>query len=368
LTGATSHFSANNDAYLRLTPIWAYDNMVMIGWAVSPLFQNSLQELSPASGVEGVLVEEELAKFSPDRDTVLTIGVFDGVHLGHKHLIASLLNQARKRKMLSGVVTFRQHPEDLLSSEKKLPFITDIKTRIRLLREEGVDFVVPLSFTAQLARLDARLFVGLLQKHLKMRGLVIGFDFALGKERQGDTAALQKIGRELDFNVTIVPPLTINGEVVSSTAIRKALADGNMEKYASLTGHSFSLHGKVVTGAGRGEGLGFPTANLDVSAGQAIPPDGVYAGLAHINGKVHQSMTNIGRNPTFGKNERTIESFLLDYSGDLYGHELSVDFIARLRDEKKFKNIEALKKQLAEDVRRGKMILNSTKEGSRWNP
>ena len=307
-----------------------------------------------------MLVEEELARFSSKQDSVLTIGVFDGVHLGHKHLLAELLSQARQKKMLAGVVTFRQHPEDLLSSGKKLPFITDIETRIKLLHEAGVDFVVPLSFNAQLARLDARLFTGLLQKYLKMRGLVVGPDFALGKARQGDIDTLKKLGRELDFSVTIVSPLTLNGEVVSSTAIRKALADGDMEKYNSLTGHPFSLHGRVITGAGRGEELGFPTANLDVSLGQAMPPDGVYAGLAHINGKVHQSMTNIGRNPTFGKNERTIESFLLDYSGDLYGHELSVDFISRLRDEIKFKNIEELKKQVTEDVRQGKIILDAT--------
>jgi riboflavin kinase/FMN adenylyltransferase len=306
-----------------------------------------------------VPVEEELSGFSPARDTLLTIGVFDGVHLGHQRLISELIKQSAQRHLLSGVVTFRQHPEDMLSSGKKLPFLTDIKTRIKLLRDEGVDFIVPLSFTAKLAELDARRFIALLQKHLKMRGLVVGSDFALGKQREGDTGALQKLGKEMDFSVTIVPPLEINGEVVSSTTIRKAMADGDMKKVRELTGRYFSLYGKVVTGAGRGEGLGFPTANLDVNSGQALPPDGVYAGLAHVNGKVYQSMTNIGRNPTFGKNERTIEAFLLDYSGDLYGHELSVDFVAKLRDEKKFNNADELKKQVAEDVRQGKTILKS---------
>jgi riboflavin kinase / FMN adenylyltransferase len=306
-----------------------------------------------------VLVEEELARFSAQKDSVLTIGVFDGVHLGHKHLISELLNQARQKKMLAGVVTFRQHPEDMLSSGKKLPFLTDVETRIKLLKDVGVDFVAPLSFDSQIARLDARFFTGLLQKYLKMRGLVVGEDFALGRARQGDTETLKKLGQELDFSVIVVPPLKLNGEVVSSTAIRKALADGDMEKYHRLTGHPFSLHGRVVTGAGRGEGLGFPTANLDVSPGQAMPPDGVYAGLAHIDGEVHQTMTNIGRNPTFGKNERTVESYLLDYSGDLYGHELFVDFVARLRKEIKFKSAEELQKQVAEDVKQGKVILNA---------
>ncbi|MGD1118770.1 MAG: bifunctional riboflavin kinase/FAD synthetase [Dehalococcoidales bacterium] len=307
-----------------------------------------------------MLVEEELARFSSKKESILTIGVFDGVHLGHRHLLAELLKQARQKQMLAGVVTFRQHPEDLLSGAKKLPFLTDIETRIKLLKEAGVDYVVPLTFDASLAKLDAGSFIDLLQKYLKMRGLVVGPDFALGKAREGDIETLKKLGRDGGFSVTIVSPLVQNGEVVSSTAIRKALADGDMEKYARLTGHPFTLHGRVVTGAGRGEELGFPTANLDIRPGQAIPPDGVYAGLAHINGNIYQAMNNIGKNPTFGKNERTVESFLLEYSGDLYGRELSVDFVARLRDEIKFKSAEELQKQVAQDVKLGKSILGAS--------
>jgi riboflavin kinase / FMN adenylyltransferase len=307
-----------------------------------------------------VLVEEELARFSSKKESIVTIGVFDGVHMGHRHLLAELLKQARQKQMLTGVVTFQQHPEDLLSGSKKLPFLTDIETRIKLLKEAGVDYVVPLTFDASLAKLDACSFTGLLQKFLKMRGLVVGPDFALGKAREGDIETLNKIGRDNGFSVTIVSPLVQNGEVVSSTAIRKALADGDMEKYDRLTGHPFTLHGRVVTGAGRGGEIGFPTANLDIRQGQAIPPDGVYAGVAHINSNNYQAMNNIGRNPTFGKNERTVESFLLDYSGDLYGRELSVEFVARLRDEIKFKSIEELKKQIAEDVKLGKSILGAS--------
>ncbi len=305
------------------------------------------------------LTEKELAAFSPPGETALTIGVFDGVHLGHQHLIAALLKQARREGLLSGVVTFRQHPEELLSSGRTLPFLTDITTRINLLRGKGADIIVPLSFTRELADLSPRQFIGLLQKHLRMRRLVIGPDFALGRGRQGDAAALRRLGKEMGFGLTVVPPLKIKGEVVSSTAIRQALAAGDMQKYRQLSGHPFSLRGRVVTGAGRGTGLGFPTANLDISAGQALPADGVYASLAHINGQTYRSMTNIGKDPTFGTNERTIESYLVDYKGDLYGTELLVDIVARLRDEKKFASAEELKKQLAEDVRRGETILKS---------
>ncbi|OGO07553.1 MAG: riboflavin biosynthesis protein RibF [Chloroflexi bacterium RBG_13_57_8] len=304
-------------------------------------------------------IAEELAAFTPEKDTLLTIGVFDGVHLGHRRLIAELVDQAARKRLLAGVVTFRQHPEDRLSGGRKLPFLTDITTRTRLLQEAGVDFIVPLSFTTALAGMDARRFVTFLQKDLKMRGLVVGPDFALGKGREGDIETLQKLSTAMGFTLTIVPPLEINDEVVSSTTIRKAMADGDMKKVYALTGRYFTLHGKVVTGAGRGEGLGFPTANLGISSGQALPPDGVYAGLAHVNGRVYQAMTNVGRSPTFGNTRRTIESYLIDYSGDLYGRELSVDFVARLRDEIKFKNAGELKKQLAEDVKKGRIILES---------
>ena len=304
-------------------------------------------------------VEEELASFSPDNDTLLTIGVFDGVHLGHQRLIAELIKQARHKNLLAGVVTFRQHPEDLFSEGGRLPFLTDMKKRTGLLKEEGVDFIVTLSFTKELAGLSARRFMNLLQQHLRMRGLVIGTDFALGKGREGDTVAIQRLGREMEFGVTVVPPLKINGEVVSSTLLRRALAKGDIKKVHGLTGRSFSLRGKVVEGAGRGEGLGFPTANMDVKSGQALPPDGVYVGLTRANGKVYQSMTNIGRNPTFGDAERAVESYLVDYHGDLYGKELQLEIVARLRDEKKFASAVELKNQIAQDIIQGKNILES---------
>jgi len=324
------------------------------------LLTDPLWILFPTAGEEAVQVEEELAGFLPEKETVLTIGVFDGVHMGHKHLISKLLEESARTGCLSGVVTFRQHPEDLFSSKTKLPFLTDIKTRTNLLRNEGVDIIVPLSFTTEIANFSARQFISLLIKYLKMRGLVIGPDFALGKAREGNVDTLRQLGQKMDFEVTVVPPLQMDNEIVSSTTIRKALADGDMEKYHKFTGRSFNLRGKVVHGTGRGVGLGFPTANLNISRGQAIPPDGVYAGWAHINGKVFQSMTNVGLCPTFDGNERTVEAYLLDYSGDIYGRELTVDFITKLRDEKKFATEDELKAQVAEDIRQGKAILDAT--------
>ena len=306
-----------------------------------------------------MLVEEELARFSSDKESVLTVGVFDGVHLGHKRLLDELLNQSKKRGMISGVVTFRHNPERLLSHRNKLPFLTDIEERLKLLKQKGVTMVVPLSFTPELAQLSSGDFIALLQKYLKMRGLVIGQDFALGKEREGNTENLITLGHKMSFDVIVVPPLKIKGDTVSSTTIRKALAAGDMTKVSKLLGRPFDLAGKVVTGCGRGVSLGFPTANLEVASEHVLPPDGVYAGLAYFNGDVYQSMINIGKNPTFGTNKRTVEAHLINYHGDLYGTDLQLDVIARIREEKKFNDIEELQKQVSKDIIRGKAILDA---------
>ena len=306
-----------------------------------------------------MLLEEELARLSPNKDMLLTIGVFDGVHLGHKYLTSQLIEQARQQNLLGGVVTFRQHPQEVLSPRTRLPFLTDLAERNNLLRNEGVEVIIPLSFTTELAQLSARQFVGLLKKYLRMRGLVIGPDFALGRNREGNTDTLRVLGQEMSFSVTVVPPVKINGEVVSSTAIRKALADGDMKKVHSLAGRSFSLHGQVVIGASRGVELGFPTANLDIDPEQALPADGVYATWVYINGRAYQSMTYIGKNLTFAGSEHTVEVYVLDYHSDLYGHELRIDIMERLRDDRQFNSAEELKKQIAEDVKQGKAILDS---------
>ena len=304
-------------------------------------------------------IEQELAELSPGKDTMLTIGVFDGVHLGHKYLISRLKVLARQQHLLTGVVTFRQHPQAVLSPRTKIPFLTDLSQRINLLKNEGVEAVIPVSFTPELAQLSARQFVSLLKEYLGMRGLVIGYDFVLGRNREGTSDALRALGQDMDFTVTVMPAVKINGEVVSSTAIRNALANGDMRRVHKLSGYFFSLHGRVVTGSGRGVELGFPTANLAVNSGQAIPADGVYATQAYINDKAYPSMTNIGQCPTFGGCERTVEVYVLDYHGDLYEHEMKIDIIERLRDEKKFNNAEELKKQIAEDVKQGRAILQS---------
>lgn len=270
-----------------------------------------------------------------------------------------LKHEARRRGLASAVVTFRQHPRDVLGLTDGLPYLTSPDEKLGLLKEQGVDAVVMLSFDEDLAHLDARSFVALLKKHLRMKGLVVGADFALGRGREGSPEALRQMGEAGGFSVTVVPPLGVDGEVVSSTAIRKALADGDMDRVVRLNGRPFTVSGKIVPGTGLGRQLGLPTVNQDFNANRALPADGVYATVTHANGRVYQSVTNIGHRPTFHGRKRTVETHLLDYSGDLYGRDLTVDVLERLRAEKKFESADDLKKQIAKDIEKGRAVLSA---------
>jgi len=306
-------------------------------------------------------IEEELSGLSPKKGMLLTIGVFDGVHLGHKHLLSELLKEAKHKNLISGVITFRQHPQRLLGPHSGLFFLTNLPQKIKLLKDEGVGIVITLSFTLELAQTSAHQFVSLLQKYLSMRGLVIGADFTLGRNQEGNADALRTLSKGMNFSLTAVPQIKINGEVVSSTAIRGALANGDMKKVNVMLGRYFSLEGYVITGTGRGADLGFPTANLDIEPERALPEDGIYATWAYIDNQRYQSVTNIGKRPTFGESERTVEVYIINFQGNLYRHELKIDIIERLRREERFNTIEELKKQIEEDIKQASAILNHSK-------
>lgn len=303
-------------------------------------------------------IEAELASLSPTKGMLLAIGVFDGVHIGHKHLLSELVRQARQRNLISGVITFGQHPKNVLKAGASRPFLTSLSQKIKLLKEQAVEVVITLSFTLELAQLGSSQFISLLRQHLKMQGLVLGPDFALGRNREGDIEALRTLSKSLDFSLTVVPHAVLNGEIVSSTAIRNALAGGDIEKVHRMLGRYFSLEGKVITGSGRGAELGFPTANLDINPGQALPADGIYASRAHIDNRQRRAVTNIGKRPTFDETERTVETYILDYRGDLYRRQLKVDIIQKLRDEERFGTVAALKKQIEQDIKQARAILD----------
>jgi len=302
-------------------------------------------------------IELELASAAPQRESLLTIGVFDGVHAGHRYLLNKLRQRAAEKNLLSGVVTFNPHPQSVLHPGKHLPWLNSLEDRIEAFRNLGIDIIAVLTFTPEVAQLGARDFMYLLKEYLKMEGIVVGPDFALGRGKEGNIEALQTLGTEMDFTVEVVPAFTVDGEVVSSTRIRQALTQGDMKKIRDLMGRHFFLRGKVITSDKRGRTLGFPTANLEVSRQQALPGNGIYATITQVDDKRFRSATNIGTRPTFGEGKRTVETHLLGFKGDLYDREIRVEFVQKVRDELRFPSAEELKVQMKEDVREVETIL-----------
>ena len=307
-----------------------------------------------------MIIDQELAEAASSRDSSLTIGVFDGVHRGHRHLINQLTQEAATTGRAAGIVTFRDHPAAVLRPDSAPKRLTSLEERLRLLKELGVDFVVPITFNLELSALSAEEFTGLLQKQLGMRGLVVGPDFALGRSREGDVSALTALGRRTGFSVKVVDLLTNERARITSTGVRKALDVGDVESAASILGRCFALTGVVVRGEGRGRELGFPTTNLEVSPESAIPSDGIYATWAHLGDQCYMAATSIGTRPTFDEGERTIESFLLDFEGDLYGREVRLEFVQRLRDELKYTSVEALVEQIDKDAAQTRSVLQAS--------
>ena len=302
-------------------------------------------------------IEQELASVTPQGETLLTIGVFDGVHAGHRYLLKKLRERAAERNLLSGVVTFSPHPQSVLHPRSQLPWLTSLNDRVGAFRKLGVNIVSVLTFTPKVARLSAREFISLIKKNLGMRGILVGPDFALGKGKEGNIDLLRSLGCEMGFSVDVIPPFKINGEIVSSTLIRRALAEGDMRKVKNLMGRYFYLEGKVITSEKRGRVLGFPTANLDIKPQQALPENGIYATIAQVEGGHFPSATNVGIRPTFGTGEEMVETHLLNYKGNLYGKDMRVEFVQKLRDEERFSSSEELKTQIEKDIREVEAIL-----------
>ena len=304
-------------------------------------------------------IEQELAQTHIDRDSVLTIGVFDGVHRGHQRLIAKVVAEANANGAAAGVLTFRNHPDSVLNPNFRPHYITSVAERTRLMEELGVDFVVPVTFDREVAGLRARKFTKLLSSNLRMRGLVVGPDFAMGYKREGNVDALSTLGAELGFSVSVVDLLSDGGDAVHSTSIRKALVDGNVKDVAKKLGRNFSISGTVVTGDKRGRTLGFPTANIEVGPNMVVPGNGIYATLAFVDGERHMAATSIGTRPTFDGKGRTIEAFLLEFDSNLYNRQLRLEFVQRLRDELKFDSVDALLEQMELDVEQTRRLLTA---------
>ncbi len=294
---------------------------------------------------------EGLGELPPLTNPVATLGAFDGVHLGHQRVIRTVMDWARELGGQSVVMTFDRHPRRVI--EGRAPaLITSVAHRLRLFESLGVDAAVVLRFDKALADLSAEDFVRrYLVEWLGVKAVVLGFDCAFGKGRRGDLALLQRLGAQYGFQARSCPPVEIDGQVVSSTAVRRLVEQGEFEAAGRMLGRPFSLLGTVVPGAGLGRRLGFPTANLDLHH-EVMPPDGVYLSRARAADRTYPALTNIGARPTVAAQAgapRLVEVYLEGLDRDIYGEELEVRFVRKLRDEIAFEDLDALQAQMRAD-------------------
>jgi len=297
-----------------------------------------------------------LANAAPDKETVITLGVFDGVHLGHCHLLSRLVQLSRPQ-FAPAVLTFSNHPITVLKPGTEVGYLTSLEQRILLIKNQGLDLVISLEFTREIAQLSAADFTSILCDDLHMRGLVMGPDTAVGHNREGDFDYLQRRGKELGFWVEKVEPLLVDGVTIKSRLIRKEISDGEVAAAARMLNRNFSLTGEVILGDQRGRQLGFPTANLKLDGRMMLPGDGIYATWAIIEGVRWLSATSIGVRPTFGLSERMVEVYVMDFDADIYGKNVCVEFVSKLRDQETFANVDRLIEQINQDVADSRTVL-----------
>jgi riboflavin kinase/FMN adenylyltransferase len=293
------------------------------------------------------------------KGSTVAIGNFDGVHKGHQQVIARTRAIAADLGAPSGIVLFDPHPRAYFSPGKAHFTLTPLSERLRLLADLGLDVAVVLEFDSALAAMPAEAFIeGMLVRDLAVRHIVVGYDFMFGKGRTGSPALLKAWGDRLGFGVTVIEPVADGGEAFSSSRVRRLLRDGDVAGAAAVLGRNWRVIGKVVSGAGRGTGLGFPTANIRLEQGQELR-HGIYAARVHVGGMRHDAAAYLGTRPTFDNGHPLLEVFLFDFDGDLYGHEIAVEMVDYLRADQAFATIDALKAQMEIDCRNARECLRS---------
>lgn len=291
-------------------------------------------------------------EFHPTGNTVATIGTFDGVHCGHRKIINLLTTEAKTKELESVLITFQPHPQIVLCPENyEIKLINSIDEKISLLEKTGIDNLLMIPFTKEFARIDAETFVKeYILSVVKASELIVGYDHHFGKDRSGKFTTLVGWGDKYGFTNKYVDPVIIDGVIVSSTKIRTSISEGNIKRANKLLGYDFYLEGKVIEGNKIGRKIGYPTANIETgNINKIIPADGIYVVKVMVNQSDYFGMCNIGLRPTFNFTNRTIEVNIFDVEKDIYGSEIKVSFIDRLRDEMKFDNIELLIKQIDKD-------------------
>jgi riboflavin kinase/FMN adenylyltransferase len=306
-----------------------------------------------------VEIVRSLAPGIAQRPAVLTMGKFDGLHLGHRQLIGTALGRAHELGFLSAVLTWEPHPNVVLRPDQPPQLLTSLEEKIDLIAALGPDLLIVAPFTQETKATGADAYMAQICASLPLRELWVGEDFAMGRGRAGDVSSLMVIGRNLGFAVGTVAKVLVDGQPVSASRVRELLAAGNVTGAAALLDRPFGLRGVVVQGDQRGRTIGFPTANMQTPPDHVLPADGVYACRAYLDGVSLPAVTNVGLRPTFDGLRRTVEAHLLDWSGDLYGKLLRLEFLHRLRGEQKFSGIEALVTQIRSDADAARDLLRT---------
>jgi riboflavin kinase/FMN adenylyltransferase len=305
-------------------------------------------------------VVQDVSELQRGRPVVLTIGAFDGVHRGHQYLIRSVVERARALDFDAMVLTFDPRPVVVLRPGNQQ--LTDGAEKARVVGAIGPDVLIVLPFTRETSQVSAHEFIGRLLDHINIAELWTGADFAFGHNREGTVEFLIRAGQARGFAVHVVARQSLEGEPMSSTRARELVVTGDMRGAAGVLGHYAGITGTVAHGEHRGSELGYPTANVQSPATQIIPATGIYAGYLRVDGERFPAAISVGTNPTFGGESLTVEAYILDFDGDLYGRSVAVDFVEKVRDERTFDSVDALLAEMARDVGRVRTILASTVE------
>jgi riboflavin kinase/FMN adenylyltransferase len=299
-----------------------------------------------------------LESYPPDAPpAAVALGVFDGIHLAHRKILAEAVARARQAALSAVACTFDPHPAQVLQPDRAPVPISTLGDRLALIGETGVETTVVLPFTLTLAAMEPEAFVkDVLVGRLHAREVVVGYNHTFGRGARGDARLLQELSDRLGFRARVIPPLLIDGVPASSTEVRAALREGDVVRAQRYLGRPYAIRGEVIRGAGRGRTLGFPTANIKPELPLLVPP-GVYAGQVEVAGEGHGAVVNIGVRPTFDEHEVVIEAHLLDFSGVLYDVAIQLAFVLRLRPERKFAGVDALRQQIARDVAEARAVL-----------
>jgi riboflavin kinase/FMN adenylyltransferase len=305
-----------------------------------------------------------LPSFPPElRPSVVALGAFDGIHLAHARILATAVERARALGIAAVVCTFDPNPVIVLHPERASAPIAPLEENLARMAEQGLDAALVIPFTPEFSRIEAEDFVAdVLEKTLAAREVVIGFNHTFGRGARGTAALLSAWGPRHGFVANVLPPMQVQGQTVSSSAIREALREGDVELARAFLGRPYSISGTVLRGAGRGRSLGFPTANLRPDRPPLLAP-GVYAARAGWDGVRRQAVVNVGYRPTFGEQEYWVEAYVFDFAGDLYDRVLTLEFLHRIRPEMKFPGVEALKKQIAADMDAARRLLAAPSAG-----